>query len=436
MEDAERPYSPSTSSPDFDAVIVGASLAGCTAAILLGRAGLRVALVEKQPDPQAFKRVCTHFIQPSALPTLERLGLLDPIMAAGAVRSRVKYWTRWGWIEAPPDRAEPRVNLRREVLDPIVRGAAVETPGVEAMLGRTAQRLLEEGGAVRGVAVREPSGRETELRGRVTIGADGRDSGVAELAGLTGRTLRHGRFFYSGYFEGPPPVPGTDDALSWLMDPLWASALPTDGGLVHYMAMPTKDRLPEFKRDPAKALVSFIADVPDPPPILESRLAGPVVGKLEMPNRVRGPVAPGLALIGDAALASDPLPGIGCGWALQSGEWLADSVAPALRGEEPLRRGLARYRRLHGRELRGHAALIHYYSTGRRFDPVMRLVFATATRDAEAALAFDRVAMRSAKPGRAFARSFPHGLIANARHALGGGRRAASEREPVVGAGE
>jgi 2-polyprenyl-6-methoxyphenol hydroxylase-like FAD-dependent oxidoreductase len=41
--------------PAYDAVIVGASLAGCTTAIALGRAGARVALVEKRPDPAAFK---------------------------------------------------------------------------------------------------------------------------------------------------------------------------------------------------------------------------------------------------------------------------------------------------------------------------------------------------------------------------------------------
>ncbi len=57
---------------DFDAVIAGASLAGCATAIHLGRAGHRVALVEKRPDPAAFKRVCGHFIQSSAVPALER----------------------------------------------------------------------------------------------------------------------------------------------------------------------------------------------------------------------------------------------------------------------------------------------------------------------------------------------------------------------------
>src|SRR5690242_3803758 len=86
---------------DYDAVIVGASLAGCATAIGLGRAGARVALVEKRPDPAAFKRVCSHFIQASAVPALDRLGLLEPIAEAGGVRTTMRAWTPWGWIEAP-----------------------------------------------------------------------------------------------------------------------------------------------------------------------------------------------------------------------------------------------------------------------------------------------------------------------------------------------
>ena len=83
---------------------------------------LRVALVEKQPDPQAFKRICSHFIQASAVPALERLDLLEPIEAAGGVRSRIRAWTPWGWIEAAAGAgAAAAVNLRRELLDPLVR---------------------------------------------------------------------------------------------------------------------------------------------------------------------------------------------------------------------------------------------------------------------------------------------------------------------------
>jgi menaquinone-9 beta-reductase len=406
-----------TDSADYDAVIVGASLAGCATAMLLGRAGARVALVEKQPDPKAFKRMCTHFIQGSAVPTVERLGLLDDILEAGGLRSRARVWTQWGWVVAPRDQASHAVNLRRERLDPLIREAAAATPGVDLMLGRAASRLEREGGVVCGVAVQGREGEESLLRARLVVGADGRDSRVAELAGVPTKTLPHNRFSYGAYFEGTQPA-GAPDSSVWFLDPQWAAAFPTDEGLVFYGVMPTKERLPEFKRDPAAALVSFLADMPEPPPIREARQASPVLGKLEMPNRVRKQVAPGLALVGDAALATDPLFGVGCGWALQSGEWLADSVAPALRGDEPLERGLERYRRRHVRELRGHSFFIHDYATGRRFNPGERLLFAAATRDAKTAARLDAFATRRARPLRTFLRTVPRAAAVNARHAL------------------
>ncbi|MGN6665120.1 MAG: NAD(P)/FAD-dependent oxidoreductase [Solirubrobacterales bacterium] len=169
----------SKSSEGYDAVIVGASLAGCTAATLLGREGARVALVEKQPDPKAFKRMCSHFIQASAVPTLERLGWMEPIYEAGGIRTRVQAWTRWGWIKPPPP-GNACVNLRREILDPLLKERVAAEPGVELMLGRAATAVLREGDAVRGVVVRTASGEERELRAPLTVGADGRDSKLAE----------------------------------------------------------------------------------------------------------------------------------------------------------------------------------------------------------------------------------------------------------------
>lgn len=422
---------------DYDVAIAGASLAGCTTAILLGRAGLRVALVEQRPDMDAFKRICTHYIQSSAVSTLERLGLLEPMLQAGALRSRARIWTRWGWIEPPPHSTVPSgVNLRRERLDPMIRRLAAGTPGVELILGHTVKELLREGegegGAVSGLQARDAHGGTLTPRARLVVGADGRDSRVAKLAGVRTKTVPHGRFAYGGYFEGPQP-PGAPDAALWLLDPHMAAAFPTDSDLTFYAVMPTKDRLPEFRADPEAALKAFVSSVPEPPPILASRLVGEVTGKIDMTNVIHTLTAPGLALTGDAGGALDPLWGVGCGFAFQSSEWLADGVTPALLGVEPLERGLARYRRRHARGLRGHTFTILDYAGGRKLNPGERMLFSAATRDERVARRFEAFGSRNIGPLRAFPRMIPRAAYVNARHALRGG---GNEYRSAVEAGQ
>src|SRR5271163_1428154 len=363
---------------DYDAAIVGASLAGCTTAILLARAGARVALVEQRPDPGSYKKICTHFIQSSAVPTLERLGLLERMMQVGALRGRPRLHTPWGWIAPPAKSSIPMgVNLRRERLDPLLRTLAAETPGVELILGHTVRELVREQGAICGVQARDPQGETLTLRARLIVGADGRDSRVAKLAEVSTKTKRHGRFAYGGYFEGPRPVTYPDPVL-WLLDPDMAAAFPTDSDLVFYAVMPTMERLPEFRADPEAALKALVSSVPEAPPILASRMVGEITGKNDMTTVTHTPTAPGLALAGDAAGALDPLWGIGCGFAFQSAEWLADSVAPAMSGVESLEQGLERYRRRYARRLRGHTAMITDYSSGRKLNPGERMLFSAA----------------------------------------------------------
>jgi menaquinone-9 beta-reductase len=409
---------------DYDAAIVGASLAGCTTAILLARAGVSVALVEQRPDPGAYKKICTHFIQSSAVPTLERLGLLERMMRVGALRGRPRLHTPWGWIEPPARSSVPMgVNLRRERLDPLLRTLAAETPGVELILGHTVRELVREQGAVRGVRARDPQGETLTLRARLIVGADGRDSRVAKLAEVPTRTKRHGRFAYGGYFEGPRPVTYPDPVL-WLLDPDMAAAFPTDSDLVFYAVMPSMERLPEFRADPEAALKALVSSVPEAPPILASRLVGEVTGKIDMTTVTHTPTAPGLALAGDAAGALDPLWGIGCGFAFQSAEWLADSVAPALADPgrsaraESLEQGLERYRRRYARRLRGHTAMITGYSRARKFDRGERMLFSAATRDERVARTFEAFGSRNIGPARMLVSGIPRAAYVNARHAL------------------
>ncbi len=53
---------------DSDVLVVGGSLAGCAAAVLFARQGLRVTVLEQHRDPAFYKRACTHFVQASAVP--------------------------------------------------------------------------------------------------------------------------------------------------------------------------------------------------------------------------------------------------------------------------------------------------------------------------------------------------------------------------------
>jgi 2-polyprenyl-6-methoxyphenol hydroxylase-like FAD-dependent oxidoreductase len=415
---------------DYDVAIVGASLAGCTAAMLFARSGARVALVEKSPDPQAYKKICTHYIQSSAMATLDRLGLTEPMMQAGAIRSRIRMWTRWGWVESPAGSRVPAgINLRREKLDPLIRELAGATPGVELLLGHTVQELLRDGERVCGVQARDAHGQTIQLRARLVVGADGRDSRVAKLSGVRTRTVPHARIAYGGYYEGPA-YEGAPAATLWLMDPNMVGAFPTDNGLTFYAVMPIKEHLPEFRADAKAALEKMVSAVPGAPPILASRLTQPVQGKVDMTNVMHTQTAPGLALVGDAGGALDPLWGIGCGFALQTSEWLADSLTPALRGAEPLEKGLARYRRRHARGLGGHTRMILDYAGGRKINAGEKLIFSAASYDERTGRVFEAFGSRNIGPARMLATAIPLATIAHARRSLAG---RAKSRAHLVG---
>jgi 2-polyprenyl-6-methoxyphenol hydroxylase-like FAD-dependent oxidoreductase len=380
---------------DYDVAVVGASIAGCTAAAFLGRAGAKVALLESHSDPKTFKRMCTHLIQPSASPTIERLGLRESVERAGGQPNDINIWTRYGWISYArewadaPLRDHPAWNIRRETFDPMLRELAADTGGVDLMLGHTVTGLLRKRGAgdgrVDGVIARERDGSEHELRVRVVVAADGRDSGVAKLAGQPTQLKPNNRFGYFAHYRDTPLVTGSS-AQMWLLDPDMAYAFPTDGGFTLLACMPHKDRMPEFKADPEQAMGRLFERLPDGPRLDPAKRESKVMGKLDMPNVVRDPARSGLAFVGDAAIGADPVWGVGCGWALQSAEWFADAVSPALGGGEAEIDGALRaYARRHRKGLAAHEKLCSAYSSGKKFNPAEKLLYRAAARDRELA---------------------------------------------------
>jgi 2-polyprenyl-6-methoxyphenol hydroxylase-like FAD-dependent oxidoreductase len=100
-----------------------------------------------------------------------------------------------------------------------------------------------------------------------------------------------------------------------------------------------------------------------------------------MTNTSRPAAGPGVAFVGDAAMACDPLWGVGCGFALQTAEWLVDSTADAVMSGRGLDAALTRYRRRHRRALAAHHFLMSDFASGRPLNLIERTMFAAAARD-------------------------------------------------------
>ncbi|MFG2873726.1 NAD(P)/FAD-dependent oxidoreductase [Streptomyces sp. NPDC048337] len=373
---------PESAGDDYDVVISGAGLAGSAAAVLLARRGVRVALLERRSDPEAYKVLCTHSLQACAYPVLEELGLIPALEEAGAVRNVSRWYTRWGWIEPKAASAGPELpygyNIRRSTLDPLIRSHAAKTPGVDLLLGHHVTGLVREAGRTVGVRASTPEG-EREIRARLVVGADGKDSAVAKFAGVPARLYENGRFGYLAHFRNLP-LPG-GISHTWFLEPDMAYAFVNDDGVTVVAVLPDKKRLSAFREDLEGSFLAFVRALPEAPPIDSAERITKTIGTVNYPLHSRKPTAPGVALIGDAALTGDPLWGVGCGWALQSAQWLAEEAGSAATGRGDLDRALVAYARTHRRRLHGHQYLAADFAKSRPFNPGERLMFSAAARD-------------------------------------------------------
>jgi menaquinone-9 beta-reductase len=142
----------------------------------------------------------------------------------------------------------------------------------------------------------------------------------------------------------------------------------------------------------------MVNSLPDAPSLSGAVLESKLLGKLELPNVIRPAARPGVAFVGDAALAADPLWGVGCGWALQSADWLVDETAPALVDGGDVDASLERYRRVHRRRLLGHYLMISDIASGRPVNAFERRLYRAAARDGVVRETFESIGSRRNQP--------------------------------------
>jgi flavin-dependent dehydrogenase len=187
------------------------------------------------------------------------------------------------------------------------------------------------------------------------------------------------------------------------MEPDCAYTFPNEDGLTIVLVGPHESRLPEFREDLEGAYMRYIAALPDAPDLSGATREGKMIGKLKLPNVMRPAAARGMAFVGDAALASDPLWGVGCGWAFQSAEWLAECVGPVLGSSGgDLDAALTRYRKIHRRRLGPHHFLIADLATARPANPFEKAMMRSAAHDEKVYSAFEAVGARRKSPATMF----------------------------------
>src|SRR4051812_11441751 len=175
---------------DFDAIVVGARIAGATTAMLLARHGHRVLLIDRSRFPSEI--AAGHFVHRHGPQRLARWGLLDALRATGApaITEQTSYFGDFPLTATnlALDGVPWAIGPRRAHLDALLLEAALAA-GAELLEGTAVDDVLTDDDArvtgVRlhahsqsgGVPNRQSSPRE--IRARLTIGADGRHSKIA-----------------------------------------------------------------------------------------------------------------------------------------------------------------------------------------------------------------------------------------------------------------
>jgi len=325
----------------YDAVIVGARAAGAATAMLLGRAGLRVLLLDR--GQYGADTLSTHALMRSGVLQLHRWGLLDSIVDAGTPpirRTTFRYADEDVSVLIKAGHGIDALYApRRTVLDPVLVDAAAAA-GADVRYGVTVTDVRRDArGRVVAVEGHDDTGRALSFNTDIVIGADGLRSTVAARVGAAiEHRARSASAVVYGYWSDVET-----DGYEWAYrSGVAAGLIPTNDGLTCVFAGGPPGRVGRGGRPVIDDIVHSAS-----PAIAERLAAGrPPAGVRSFsghPGFLRRAAGPGWALVGDAGSWKDPISTRGIADALRDAELLARAVVAAASGEVSEREAMSDY---------------------------------------------------------------------------------------------
>jgi menaquinone-9 beta-reductase len=328
-----------------DVVVVGAGPAGSATAARLAGAGWRVVLVDREHFPR--RKPCGECLNPAAVADLARLGALDRVRALSP-----RELTGWriesdgAGFDGRFPAGRPGLALPREELDAALVDHAVAA-GAELRTGVHVTDLARSGGRITGVV----TGGAT-IPARIVVGADGLRSVVVRRLGLVRSPPRLRKIALTAHLRGGD-VPGTAGALR-VRGTRCLGVAGVGAGLVNATLVLRGDGADAIRGDPAGFFDAELRAWGVRGERVDRVLA---TGPFDVP--VRGVVADGALLVGDAAGYFDPFTGQGIHRALRGAELAAGAVDRALREGGGGTAALREYARAARRAFAGGEALQH-----------------------------------------------------------------------------
>ena len=344
-----------------DALIVGGGPAGLAAGIVLGRAGLRVVLCERQSFP--VDKVCGEGLMPTGVAYLQELGVA---VGERFSFSGVRYLAPDGSSAAAPFREGPGWGVRRTVLSDALLARARQVTSLCVRQNTEVTLTFVDERGVEALAGNEP------LRARLVVGADGLRSVVRRWAGLGSMRRRHWRWGARQHFALRPWSEYVE--VSWSECGVEAYVTPVGSCQVGVAFLWHRGRYKDLQGGDG-LIGSLVAAFPalreqlrDAPTLGPARAVGP------LQQQVKGVVADGVLLIGDAAGYLDAITGEGLSLALAQALALETTVVPALQDGTGLvrRQALERYQKVSSRLARATARVAELALLLSRFPPLCR----------------------------------------------------------------